>query len=147
MNLKRIVSAFRRKNPAPAEDSPPFTAEQLKKVKVSSKTLERDILEQREIRRIETPSGRRAFFRGVAGAVGLKVLAEKVPESYFEDNVFDFFPEAEGHENFTSKIYYHRGQERRSCDGHHWIGASRYAHNRDGIKCTTHYYYGPISPR
>ena len=46
LNLKRIVSVFRRKNPAPTEDPLPFTAEQLKKAKVSSKTLERDILEQ-----------------------------------------------------------------------------------------------------
>ena len=105
MNLKRIVSVFRRKKPAPTEDSLTLTDEQLKKAKVSFKTLERDILEQKEIRRIETPRGRRAFFRGVAGVVGLKVLAEKVPKAYFEDNFLDYFPEvarfipeAEGHD-------------------------------------------------
>ena len=90
--LNRIVSAFRPKTPPildPTEPKP-WTAEKLKRAKVSSGTLERDILEQREIRRIETPSGRRAFFRGVAGAVGLKVLTEKVPQAYFEDNALSF---------------------------------------------------------
>ena len=106
-NLKsRIFSAFRPKAPTILDPTPkPWSAEKLKKAKVSSGTLERDILEQREIRSLERPNGRRAFFRGVAGAVGLKVLAEKVPQAYFEDNALAFMPpefvrfvnEAEGH--------------------------------------------------
>ena len=94
-NLKnRVVSVFRPKVRIIDPPKPkPFTKEQMKKAKVSSGTLERDILEQREIRRLERPNGRRAFFRGVAGAVGLKVLAEKIPEAYFESNYLDHFPE------------------------------------------------------
>ena len=50
-----------------------------------SKKLECEICKEMEIRRLERPNGRRAFFRGVAGAVGITAFKEKIPKAFGDE--------------------------------------------------------------